>query len=290
MLYRQATETVSPLILPIRYATIVEVREHGSTKSIVFKLSDFCRFDDLGVFNAALRSAQSQVPDYVDGDIAGKYWLFDDGTAAEGVGRSNALSDWERLIEAYYQTPNSIEDMPFYRFEGIADLETGKIIKPSPDGDDLLYALDGGKKYEARVYHFHPKNDFPEYALTVSSDDGNLVPLNGDTRVLHTRYDWKDYRFRTKKMILGANSYLSFRRTEKDTGKLIWEDFLLGVKINRSWWLVAAYVGMIAVGFAVPFLVRTFSGPEKHGLVIFAALVGGIIVGAATLFKERTRL
>lgn len=286
----QATKNTPPIVLPVRYATFVEIREHGSTVSIVFKLSDFCKLDDIKAFNSALRSAQPEVPDYKDEQITGKYWLFDDGKAVEKIERSNELSDWERLIAAYYQTPNSIDAMPFYRFEGIVDLETGTTVKPKHNGGELLYTLEGGKKYEVRVYHFHPKDNFPEYALKVSSDDENLVPLNGDSRVLHTRYDRKDYRFKTKQMILGATNYLSFRRTEKDSGKLIWEDFLLGIRINISWKLIVAYVVMIAIGFAAPFIVRTFIDPDKDSPVIIAALVGGLIVGAATLLKEKIRL
>lgn len=285
----QATNNIRPHVLPIRYATIAKVREHGSTVSIVFELGDFCKISDIDDFNAAFRKAQPEVPDYKDGKLAGKYWLLDNGNAMEKVGQSNDLSDWEHLIEDYYRTPNSLRDMPFYRFEGIVDFETGRMIDLTNEDGDPLYTLYGGKKYDARIYRFHPKDDFPEYVLKVSSDDDNLVPLNGVSRVLHTRYDRMDYRFEVKQAVLGATTYLAFRRMEKDSGKLIWEDFLLGIKVKPNSKLVAAYIAMIAVGFAMPFIVRTFSHPEKDGPVIVAALFGGIVVGAATLLKEKIR-
>ena len=286
----QTTKNFTPLVMPIRYATIGEVREHGSTMSIVFRLGDFCEFEQLNAFNEAFRTAQPELPEYVDGKIAGKYWLLDNGRVFEGVGRSNELSDWESLISSYYETPNSIEDMPFYRFEGIFDTKTDTAIRSTSEGGDLLYNLRGGKEYEARVYHFHPKSDFPEYTLKVSADDGNLVPLNGDTRVLHTRYDRKDYRFKTKQIILGTDSSLAFQRREKDSGKLIWEDFLLRIRIERSWKFVLLYIGIIATSFAAPFIVRTFTDPNNDWPVTLAAVVGGLDVGIATLLKERIRL
>lgn len=285
----QTTKNIAPFVMPVRFASIVEVREHGSTISIVFELGDFCTFDDLKGFNAALRAMTPETPDFVDGKLAGKYWLLSEDDAFEGIGRSNDLTDWEGLVRAYYQTPNSIEDMPFYRLEGIFDPKTGRAVTPTHENGDLVYDLDGGKEYEARVYHFHPKDDFPAYTLKVIADDGNLVPLNGDTRVLHTRYDRKDYRFVTKQVILGADTSLAFRRTEKDTGKLIWEDFVLRVRIGRSWKLVLVYVGIIACGFAAPFIVRTFTNPENHWPVTLAAVIGGLCVGIATLVKEKLR-
>ncbi len=283
----QATKSVTPLILPIRFSEIVEVREHGSTFSIVFKLGDFCEFDDLRTLNRTLRSDQSEMPDYVGNKITGKYWLFDKTRKFNNIERCNELNNWEHLVRCYYQTPNFNEKVPFYRFESIDDLNTNRIIKSIKDNDDLLYTLDGGKKYNVSIYHFHPKDDFPNFALQVSSDDQNLVPLNGDSRVLDTRYDRKDYKFETKQVLLGANSSLSFRRIDKDSGKLIREDFLIRVNIRPSWVLVALYICLVAAGFSVPFIVRTFTDPQHDGPVIFAALFGGLIVGIATLIKEK---
>lgn len=286
----QSMKDVTPLILPVRFAEITAVREHGSTVSIVFKIGDFCEFDSLPNFNRVVRAAVPELPMYEDGDLTGKYWLFDEGKTSEGIASTNDQSNWEHLVETYYETPNSREDMPFYRFEGIAEAQTGTPVAPTNDDGDLLYTLDGGKRYEVSIYHFHPKTDFPEYTLTVASDDGNLVPLNGETRVLNTRYDQKDYRFEAKRIVLGAASSLAFRRTEKDSGKMIWEDFLLRVKVKPSWGLGTIYVASVGIGFAVPFIVRTLSDPEKDGPVIIAALVGGFLVGCATLLKDRIRL
>lgn len=286
----QKTKNVPPVVMPVRYASIAEVRKHGSTLSIIFKLRDFCRFDSLRCLNEAFSAAASEIPRYVDGELAGKYWFQGEESKLLSIGRSNSLADWEKLIGAYYETPNSIGDMPFYRFEGIFDSKTDKELGTSHEGGDLVYELGGGKEYEARVYHFHPKNDFPEYALEVTSDDGNLVPLNGNSRALNTRYDRKDYKFATKRIMLGAVTSLAFRRSDQVTRKPIWEDFVVRVRIKRSWGLVLTYVGIIAVGFATPFIVRTYTDPENHWPVTLAAVLGGLGVGIATLAKEKIRL
>lgn len=286
----QATKNISPLVLPIRFATISKVREHGSTVSIVLILGDFCKINDLVSFNSQLRFENSEVPEYKSGKIEGKYWLVCSGTPFDKIEASYELCDWEELINLYYQTPNAIEDTPFYRFEGIADLETSALIQPKVAEGDLLYTLDGGKKYEARVYHFHPTNDFPEHALKVSSDDENLLPLNGTIRAFDTRYDRKDFRSKTKKVIFGADTYLSFCRIQKESGEQIREDFRVSIRICPSWGLGAIYVLMIATGFAAPFVVRTFSGPDNSTPVIIAALLGGLAIGGITLLKERIQL
>lgn len=286
----QSTKNVTPLILPVRFAEITAVREHGSTISIMFRLGEFCKFEQLSDFNRMVRAAEPELPEYKDGSLDGKYWLFDEGDTFDGIGKTNDQSNWEHLVEAYYETPNSREDMPFYRFEGITDVQTGTSVVPSDDDGDLLYALDGGKRYEISIYHFHPKTDFPEYTLTVASDDGNLIPLNGDTRVLNTRYDQKDYRFETKRIILGATSSLAFRRTESNSGKKIAEDFLLGVTVKPSWGLVAAYVGAIAIGFAVPFFVRASGNLKEQWPEVVWAFVGGCAIGIVTLLKDKIRL
>lgn len=137
----QATKNTTPTILPVRFARIREVREHGSTISIVFKLGSFCEFEDLAVLNKTMRAAEPDLPKYARGKLSGKYWLFDDGDTFEGVGASNDQTNWEHLIETYYETPNSREDMPFYRFEGITEVGTGSIIRPTDDSGELLYAL-----------------------------------------------------------------------------------------------------------------------------------------------------
>lgn len=285
-----ATNNIQPVIMPVRHASIVEVREHGSTVSVIFHLGDFCKFDNLAALNNVLRASMKDLPRYVDGSLVGNYWLLDENDAFSKVSRSNELTAWEDLIGSYYETPNSISDMPFYRFLGLFDAATNRVINPTQKSGDLLYVLAGGKEYEARVYHFHPQNDFPEYTLKVAADDENLTPLNGDTRVLNTRYDRMDYRFATGQIVLGAGTSLAFRRQEKDTSKLISEDFVLRLRIEKSWKLVLVYIGIIAAGFAAPFVVRTFTDPNNDLPVTLAALAGGVAVGAATLLKEKIRL
>jgi hypothetical protein len=286
----QTTESITPQILPVRYATISAVREYGSTISIEFTLGDFCQISDLHAVNASLRASHQGLPAYKEGDIAGSYWLTDDKDSIDGIAKSNELSNWETLVDLYYQTPNAVNEMPFYRFEKIRDLETGMCISPHAHGDGRQFVLGGGKKYIAEVYHYHPKGDFPNCALKVSADDGNLLPLNGDTRALNTRYDDFDYRFRTKRAMLDVDTFLSFRRTEKDSGKLIREDFLLDIKIERSLHLVIAYVGLIAVGFALPFVMSSYIEGKFDWRVFAAALAGGLIVGTATLQKDKVSL
>jgi hypothetical protein len=286
----QSTKNVTPLILPVRFAKISAVREHGSTISIVFQLGEFCKFANLPDLNHLVRGGTTELPEYRSGSLEGKYWLLDEGNAFNEVDSTNDQSNWEHLVESYYEMPNSKEDMPFYRFESITEVPTGTTVTPSDDDGDLLFALDGGKRYEVSIYHFHPKTDFPEYALSVISDDGNLVPLNGDTRVLNTRYDQKDYRFASKRIMLGAASSLAFRRTDAKSGSKIAEDFLLGVRVNPSWRLVAGYVTAIAIGFAVPFFVKASGNIKEQWPEVAWAFAGGCAIGIVTLMKDKLRL
>lgn len=283
----QATKNVTPSILPVRFARIVEVREHGSTVSIVLSLEDFCKFENLASLNTIIRNQLPDLPDYKDGDLHGKYWISADDNIQEIITTSSELIDWENLINFYYETPNSKEDLPFYRFDSFTNLKNNEKVSTSEDEGDLCFKLDPASTFDLKVYQFHPKKDFPEYALQVSSDNEKLVAVNGDKRVLNTRYDLKDYRFRTKRSMFGSTSYLSFRRTINSTGEVIWEDFLLKFKIKPSWKLVAIYTFTITVSFAAPFIVRSYSKPDNNIPVFIAAAVGGLLVSIATLLKEK---
>jgi len=74
----QGTKNITPVLLPVRFATIEGVREHGTTRSIQFRLGGFCKVADVGKFNEIMRSRFKAMPEYVGGNIQGKYWLYDD--------------------------------------------------------------------------------------------------------------------------------------------------------------------------------------------------------------------
>ncbi|MCK0097496.1 hypothetical protein MWU60_18105 [Yoonia sp. F2084L] len=282
----QATKNATPLIVPVRFAEIVEVRNHGSTASIVFKLGDFCKYGDLRSFNDKARATRLELPDYHGGELSGKYWMFDNEDCFGDVEGSNDLGDWEHLVEQYYQTPNHVDDVPFYRFDAIKDLKTGKTVEPFEDEGALTFELDGGRSYEVQVYHFHPKRHFSEYMLEVSTGDEVMRSLNGEKRAMSTRYDRKDFRFKTKKSILGEDTQLSFRRKESTTDELIWEDFQVRITTKPSLGLAVLSVSVTAVGFAIPFIVRSLTDPSKDWPVIVGAVVGGAVVGTVSIAKE----
>jgi len=282
----QATKNVTPLILPIRFAEIVEVRNHGSTVSIVFKLGEFCKFDNLRSLNDKARASQLELPEYEDGELSGKYWMFDDEDHFGEVVGSNDLAVWESLVEAYYQTPNHIDDAPFYRFEKFKDLQADKNVEPIEDEGSLTFELNGGRNYEVQVYHYHPKRHFSEYTLEVSSEDEVIKSLNGEKRAMNTRYDRKDFRFKTRMSILGEDTRLAFRRKESATEKLIWEDFQIRIITKPSLGLAILSVSVTAVGFAIPFVVRSLTDPTKDWPVIIGAVVGGIVVGTIAIAKD----
>ncbi|WP_170447340.1 hypothetical protein [Ruegeria arenilitoris] len=282
----QEEENVTPQILPIRFADIVEVRSHGSTVSVVFELGAFCKFDDLCSLNAKLRASQLEFPDFEDGKLSGKYWVFDDQSCFDGVVGSNDLADWENLVEKYFQTPNHIEDTPFYRLQNVKDLQANKTVEPFEDEGSLTFELEGGKNYEVQVYHYHPKRHFSEYTLEVSSGDDVIKSLNGETRAMNTRYDRKDFRFKTRMSPLGEDTRLAFRRKESTTEKLIWEDFQIRIVTKPSFGLAALSVIVTAIGFALPFVVRTLTDPSKDWPVIIGAVVGGVIVGTTAIAKD----
>lgn len=286
----QVTQNVQPRIMPIRYATIVSVRGHGTTRSIVFRLGDFCRFSDLKTLNDDLRAACPDLPEYKHGKIVGKYWVYKESDWETELIPTKSLSDWELLIDEYYELPNPNQNLPFYRFQGFLDIKTDNIVEPWSNDQELIYKLVGGREYDIQVYQFHPKRDFPDVTLQITSDHDVLMPLNGDSRVFDTRYDQKDYRFKAKQIMLGADSLLSFRRNETQTGKLIWEDFVLRIEIKPSLWKTLAYALASGVAFAVPFAARAASDWDKEWPTVLAASVGGFLVGLVTLFKDKIRV
>lgn len=148
------------------------------------------------------------------------------------------------------------------------------------------YVLDGGADYEVRVYHYHPKQHFPGFVLEVSADESVLESLNGESRVFNTRYDRKDYQFKANKSVLGQDTRLAFQRKELATGKLIWEDFQIAVRVRPSIGLALLSIGVTATGFAIPFVVRSLTDPNKDWPVILGAIVGGALVGAITIAKD----
>lgn len=285
----QSTQNIRPRIMPIRFAKIVSVRGHGTTKSIIFRLGDFCKFSDIGSLNETIRAAHQDLPDYTDGKIVGKYWVYDESHLADIVEPTQHISEWESLIEQYFQLPNPNGECPFYRFQEIYDLQSGRHLTPQSDKNEIFYELKGGQDYDIRLYQFHPKRDFPGVALQVVSDRDILVPLNGDTRVFHTRYDEKDYRFKAKRTMIGADTFLSFRRVECPSGKLIWEDFILRIRIKPSAWHALGYMFASGLAFAAPFAVSAASDWNKEWPTVIAAGFGGLLIGLVTLYKDKIK-
>lgn len=286
----QGTKNITPELLPVRFATIEEVREHGTTKSIQLRVGDFCKTASVAKFNEDLRKKLGSLPDFVEGEIQGRYWLYDKDGAEDFVQYSRELGDWEALIDQYHSLPNPVEELPFYRLESIKNVRLCRETRPVLENGELTFHLQSGHEYSASIYHYHPNRDFPDVSLQVYCPNGHLIPLNGDNRVLHTRYDRKDYHFVAKRSMLGSRTGLSFRRTERESGKLIWEDVLLRIKIKPSLSYAFLYVAAVAVGFATPFVVRTADNIADSLSVILAAVAGGIIVGVATLCKDKLRL
>lgn len=186
--------------------------------------------------------------------------------------------------------PNPAGGLPFYRFQSIKEVGADREVRPTFQKGELVYTLSSGREYDVSIYHYHPTLDFPDVSLQISCPTGHLTPVNGDSRVLHTRYDRKSYRFFAKRAMLGSRTNLSFRRTDRVSGKLIWEDILLTISIKASLLYAAGYVLAIATGFAMPFAVRSADDPKNAAPVIGAAIFGGVIVGVATLLKDKIRL
>lgn len=104
----QKTKNVTPKIVPVRFAKISEIRRHGTTVSIVFQLEGMCKFGDLEDFNTNVRSLWPELPNYSDKKLEGKYWLRVPSMDDIQCEPTNDLGDWERLVEAYYETPMSL--------------------------------------------------------------------------------------------------------------------------------------------------------------------------------------
>ncbi|MDJ0977657.1 MAG: hypothetical protein QNI87_03900 [Erythrobacter sp.] len=287
----QKDTTLTPVLFPIRFAKIVGVHELGSTVTLTLELGEFCKTDGLSAFNSAIRALPLALPDYNDQHIIeGRYWLFGGVGASSLVEEGGSLGAWEGVINGLSETPNFNDEVPFYRFTELRDSKTAEPVSPMVADGRLSFELRAGRKYEIEVYHFHPRKDFPDCTLRLADEDDGIRFLNGSNRVLDTRYDRIVFRFKTIRKILGTSTDLSFQRVETGTDKLVWQDFQMGIEIKPSWGWVIAYIAIVAIGFAAPFIVRSYSDPNNNVPVIIAAAIAGLIVGLVTIAKEKLSL
>jgi len=285
----QHDNTKVPELVPCRFATITDAEEHGTTASFVLTVDDFAYSDNLSAFNTELQSLSGgTLPRWQpDGKIAGTYWL-ESSAAPVTVIRSANLADWERIVNQIAGYEEFASEKFFYTLQGVRRLGSSKDLIPYSG----VFALDPGRHYECRIYHFQPRAAAEGTGLKLMSSDESLARFTTNTFLsIDSRYDLKRARLRTGRPARGEETVISVHRVESDQGSFgIW-DFDLPLRVSGTFWQTLVYGIVLGALLASPEVVGALSNPslssENQTVIVIVASVAGLFAGVLAAFGLR---
>jgi hypothetical protein len=283
----QTTPSEQPLLTPCRFATIVEVAEHGTTASLVLELNDFAYASDLAAFNKHARQvALHEEPPTRNNlqKITGHYWA--QVTSTSLVERSRSLETWERLLAQLVTSQDFTSQPVFYHVPGMFDVRGGG--EATIEGGRINLAA--GREYELRLYHFHPAAANADASLSLRLELGDSAGhfVSNPKLAIDSRYDLKRIRIRTAEATKTFHSYLSIIR-QYGGGEGVQTE--LPICILGRFWPTLMYGLALGGLLAVPQIVATFNNPNlpatNQYLVASVAVVIGCITGIFAAFGLR---
>jgi hypothetical protein len=269
----QRSNTETPVLIPCRYATIVEANAHGSTASLVLALQEYAYAKDLTAFNNEMRTASAaKLPTWgPDGKIAGAYCFKIDEEPAT-VTKSLDLSEWEKIVEQIASRPDFEDENCFYTIEGIVPVGLEETVAMR----DGVYELKPNQEYELRIYHFHPQKT-ANATIQLNKSSTWLTFTTTPSVIMDSRYDFKRVRMITGKPNTQERAILTIVRNGLE--------FDLPLLIRRTWLLTLGYGIILGVLLAGPQIVAALANPNLPlRNVVAISFVSGILgLGAGIL-------
>jgi hypothetical protein len=278
----QSDKTAIPRIVPCRLAKLVDPRSQGSTYTLKLELGSFCYAADLDKFNSELRAAAADLPRYVNGNIAGLYWL--ELPEPDSVTQSSDLGDWEKIVKQLAATTDFSTESMFFHASGIRSVADHTAV-PMEEGDFVVKA---DADYEIDFYHLHP-TAFTSVELDLETGSKSVCFITNPKMELASRYDLHEIRFHvadpSQDPSGNSHALLSVYRTQSNTREWFFD---VPLRIRRRIWrriLVALILGvLLAVSPVVSALTDDRMTVPLKTVVIVVTVVSSILAGFAAVY------
>ncbi len=255
----QHDKTKTPELIPCRFAVLVDAVSHGSTVSLTLALEEFGHAENLVAFNSEMKSGSDKLPTWgPEGSISGAYWI-DIAQELKTVARSTTLATWEKIVAQIAERMDFAEESCFYVVTGLYP-----VGQDSPlSHESGCYELAGGREYEVRIYHFHPRKAPEQTWLRLATASESLRFTTNSLLTIDSRYDLKRARLKAGKPAKQEYTVFSIYRVTSDRQNVLgtWE-FDLPLRIKGSFWLTLAQGVLLGILLAGPQIVAAFSNPS----------------------------
>lgn len=205
----QHEPSLTPEVIPCRYARITDAQIYGSTVTINLSLGDFVKFNSVQTFNNELRNSATELPNWQceGGQFpVGKYWLE---TAFDlNISKSKEIGDWEKTINELSRRADFKGEPCFYIVTGLHLDNEGTALIYKNCGFDLSPR----QKYEIRIYHYNPERVAGISLLRFSSASTEITFITNPLLTIDSPYDLKKVRFKTGEPNVTEETFLSLYR------------------------------------------------------------------------------
>lgn len=187
-------------IIPVRIASILESRVHGSTVSLRLLLGDLAYSADLVRVNEQLKEAGSLASSETKEEIIRKYWVrltALPNSIHRGAANAASLATWEAIVDQLFARTDFAAEPYFYVLTAVK----GKSDEAQHPNKDGVYPLSPGRDYVLDFYHYHPKLDelpvLQYERLKVETSNDFVRVIANDILPVDSPYDLKTVRLRT---------------------------------------------------------------------------------------------
>lgn len=280
--------SLTPEIVPCRYATLESAEVVGTTVTLVMILGNLACSDDLRGFNQGVRSTIGGVLARREGgELVGKFCCLLK-SEPPNVNESASLDRWEQIVAQLASKQAFEVGTCFYSFEGIYEVEA----KIPLNMQNASYTLAPGKDYEVRLYlrYVSRSADTDRFLgaiqLQVAASNKRLQFTTNTVLDIDSRYDRKVIRFRTSKPTTEKLTVVSVSRKEFGEHQPIF-DFDLLFKVQGRVLYNLGLAAIIGVALATPPLIELFklTSPKLTAVLYIALYLGAGYVAAFHIEK-----
>ncbi|WP_145430536.1 hypothetical protein [Lacipirellula limnantheis] len=236
---------VLPLV-PVRLATVKDVRDYGGTLTIELCLKEFVFTRSEEFTQAVVTSTGGISPTMVEGGaVQGRFCFEVDRARVLPVASIGAqLTVWSTVVEQL-QMSSAFKDEPyFWVLTGVVDLGANRTS--SEELRKWPHYLSYSNQQAVEIYHYRPqKSQVPQGAISIEAG-GPVVGTSPPTLEVDSRYDLKRWYFGTTEPS-SKDQFGWFRfRTNQD-----WT-LDLPVALKKSWWNYPLAVALCGSFIALP--------------------------------------
>lgn len=274
--------------IPVRFATLIEAPVIGDFVVLRMRVNEFAVSENLEAFNADIHSRSAEVPKWNreadDSYARGAFWVAVNDYP-KSVGKSDAISDWQKMVGHLLKRADFATSGPFYQIVQLRELKTETVVGMK-EGE---YSLQPDAEYEMLIDHFLPTSTVANSQLEASVAGAALTFITGAKIQIDSPYNRHWLRFKTGEPIKNERVVITINK--KETGQDPTVQFDLPINISGR--LTKAILVGLAVGLllAIPQIIPAWVNPSFAsrgltwliGLTVFISIFNFAVGVAASL-------